>query len=414
MEAGTLVEWKVKEGDPVKHGDLVATVETDKGAIDIEIFADGTIEKLLVPVGTKVPVGTVLATFSDHAKVPAAVAPLPTQPVVAAAVSVPPPAVAAPQSLAVKPQAAQPAPRVELPQVKAPSAETTPDPARVEAPQVQPEHRLRVSPLARKMAAEKHLSLEALSGTGPQGAIVRADVERAVAEPQARPKPTTATTPTAMRSAIGAAVARAKKEIPHYYLTCDIDLGAALKWLQTLNAQRSVEQRIVPAALLLLAAAKAVKEVPELNGTFEQGELHASLSVNLSVAIHLRTPGLVAPAIRDAQALDVPAMMAALNDLVDRARRGGLRSSEMAGGTLSVTNLGDQGVTSVLPIIFPPQVAMVGFGRVTERPWAVDGMLTVRPVVSVTLAADHRVSDGHRGGRYLRAMERLLNNPEAM
>jgi pyruvate dehydrogenase E2 component (dihydrolipoamide acetyltransferase) len=166
--------------------------------------------------------------------------------------------------------------------------------------------------------------------------------------------------------------------------------------------------------LLLRAVALAVREAPEMNGFLVDDQFTASQAVHLGVAVSLRQGGLIAPAIRDAEAKDLDQLMADLRDLVTRTRAGVLRSSDMSDPTITVTNLGDRGVETVHGVIYPPQVALVGFGRVSERPWAQDGMLGVRPVVAATLAADHRVSDGHRGGLFLTAIDRLLQRPEEL
>lgn len=215
-----------------------------------------------------------------------------------------------------------------------------------------------------------------------------------------------------MRHAIGELMARSKREIPHYYLATTVDLSAALTWLRAENEQRSVTGRILPAALLLKATALALREVPALNGFWVDDGFQAADGVHLGVAVSLRGGGLVAPALHDADQLSLDEVMAGLKDLVERARAGRLRASEMSDPTLTVTNLGDQGADEVLGVIYPPQVALVGFGRIAERPWAVDGMLGVRPTVRATLSADHRASDGATGSKLLAAIERLLQRPE--
>jgi pyruvate dehydrogenase E2 component (dihydrolipoamide acetyltransferase) len=216
-----------------------------------------------------------------------------------------------------------------------------------------------------------------------------------------------------MRQSIGELMARSKHEIPHYYLATTIDLGASLAWMADTNATRAVSERLLPAALLLKATALATRDVPAMNGFFDDG-FHAAAAVHLGVAVSRRGGGLVAPALHDADQLDLSALMAGLRDLVGRARAGRLRASEMADPTITVTNLGDQGVEEVFGVIYPPQVALVGFGKIAERPWACGGLLGVRPVVRATLAADHRASDGHDGARFLAAIDRLLQNPEAL
>jgi pyruvate dehydrogenase E2 component (dihydrolipoamide acetyltransferase) len=217
-----------------------------------------------------------------------------------------------------------------------------------------------------------------------------------------------------MRQTIANLMARSKREIPHYYLQETVDAAAADAFVRRYNAQVDLSQRILPAVVLLKAAALAVRAVPEMNGFVVDGRFERSEHVHLGVAVSLRGGGLVAPAIHDADTLPLPELMARLKDLVARTRAGRLRGSEMSDPTITVTNLGDQGSELVHGVIYPPQVALVGFGRMVQRPWAVDGMLTVRPVVTVTLAADHRVSDGHRGGRYLAAVADLLQRPEEL
>jgi pyruvate dehydrogenase E2 component (dihydrolipoamide acetyltransferase) len=215
-----------------------------------------------------------------------------------------------------------------------------------------------------------------------------------------------------MREAIGALMARSKRVIPHYYLQLDIDMGRALDWLREANLQRPVNERLLPSVLLLSAVARAAAEMPEMNGFWIDGAFRPGGGVHLGVAVSLRGGGLIAPALHDADGKNLDEIMAGVRDLVQRARAGRLRSSEMSDPTLTVTNLGDRGVDLVHGVIYPPQVALVGFGAVRERPWAIDGMLGVRPIVVATLAADHRASDGHAGGRFLTLIERRLQKPE--
>ncbi|MGE5686254.1 MAG: dihydrolipoamide acetyltransferase family protein [Gemmatimonadota bacterium] len=380
MEKGTLVEWRVKPGDAVTRGQIVAVVETDKGTIEVEIFEDGVVDSLLVEPGTKVPVGTPLAVVRGKGEPAAAVA-----------------AASAP----------------------APSAAKAPPPAAPEA------GRTRASPLARKRAEALGLDLGRMTGTGTGGTITVADVEAAAAAGASgaaaaagagtgAEKATEADRQAAMRRAIGAAMSRSKREIPHYYLATDIELSRMLAWLATHNAGVPVARRMLPAAPLLKAVALALMDVPELNGFFTDGAFRPSDVVHLGVAISLRQGGLVAPAIHDAGRRTVAELMDALRDLIARVRAGTIRSSELADPTVTVSSLGDQGVREVLGVIFPPQVALVGLGRIGERPWVVEGAVQARPVITATLSADHRVSDGHRGGRFLAALDRLLQEPEKL
>ena len=217
-----------------------------------------------------------------------------------------------------------------------------------------------------------------------------------------------------MRRVIAAAMARSKREIPHYYLNSTIDMRCALDWLAAENAKRPVTKRLLYSALLIRAVALAIREVPEVNGFWIDGTFKPGDGIHVGVAISLRQGGLINPAIHDVDKKTLDEVMENMLDLVNRARTGHLRSSEISDGTITVTNLGDQGVESVFGVIYPPQVALVGFGKIVERPWAAGGMLGVRPTIAASLAADHRVSDGHRGGRFLIAVNRLLQEPEKL
>jgi pyruvate dehydrogenase E2 component (dihydrolipoyllysine-residue acetyltransferase) len=376
MEAGKLVEWLVKPGQHVKRGEVVAIVETEKGAVEVEIWEGGTVDELIVELGTIVPEGTVLATLHGEGEA-APVAPAP-------AVARGPVAPVAPIAPAAKP---------------APVAVAT--------------ERYKISPAARRKAQELGVDLAKLVPSGPEGVISLADVEQA-APAGVAPAPQPADRMEAMRRAIAAAMSKSKREIPHYYLANSIDVTAAGTWLARENAARSVQNRLLFAAVLLRAVVLALKEVPELNGVWVDDRLQMSQQVHLGVGIALRGGGLVAPAIRNAQDKTIPEMMAAVSDLIRRARAGSLRSSELSEATVTVTNLGEQGTEAVYGIIYPPQVALVGFGRVSSRPWVVDGTVQVRDVVQATLSADHRASVGHRGAVFLSALDRLLQQPEKL
>jgi pyruvate dehydrogenase E2 component (dihydrolipoamide acetyltransferase) len=399
MEAGTLIEWLKRPGDRVERGDVVAVVDTQKGAIEIEIFEAGVLEQILVQPGQKVPVGTPMATLRSNG---AAQRPEP-----------------APPEVPQRPEAGPPAPPPERPPVLpavAPEMPAPPGqpPVQIPEPGTTGGIRVRMTPAARRRAAELGLDPSRIPGTGPAGTVVLADVERAGAAPlQARvpraPRP--GFDPAAMRQAIAAAMARSKREIPHYYLTQTVDLHCALAWLEDANRGRPPTERLLPAALLLKASALALRKVPELNGFWAEDGFRAGAGIHVGWAIALRGGGLIAPAIHDADRSSLAELMAAMRDLVQRARSGGLRSSELTDPTVTVTSLGERGAETVIGVIYPPQVAIVGFGRIVERPWAIDGALAVRPVVSLSLAADHRVSDGHRGGLLLAEIDRLLQEP---
>jgi len=382
MDAGTLVQWLVKPGDAVKRGQVVAVVETQKGAIDVEIWESGTVDRLVVEPGAKVPVGEVLALLRAEGE---AAAPTP-------AGATPAPAAAQPVSAATPPGLIPP---------QGPSSE-----------------RARISPAARKRAEELGIDIAQVAPAEPGGVVSRADVERAAEAMNRAPAPSQpAAAPdwqAQMRRSIAAAMSRSKREIPHYYLATDIDVTATLDWLTGENLERSVKERLLPVVPLMKAVALALREVPELNGVWSDGAFQPSEAVHLGMAITMRGGGLVAPAIHDADKKTLDQLMADLRDLITRVRGGRLRSSEMADPTVTLTNLGDQGVEQVFPVIYPPQVAIIGLGRVTERPAIHEGAVAVRRIVTATLAADHRVSDGHRGALYLNALARALKSPEKL
>lgn len=387
METGTVVQWLVQPGDRVQPGDVVAVVETHKGAIDVECFLDGVIADL-APLGQSLPVGAVLARVAVAGEAAAVASPTDAQAVSGALAS---PGASAP--------VATPAPvaAAALPQAPA---------------------RIRVSPAARRRAQQLGLKPDALHGSGADGAVTLADVERAVSQsqpvavpPRAKPGGFDA---GQMRQAIAAAMSRSKREIPHYYLAESIDFAAAQAWLDDWNRDRLPQDRLLSAVLLLKATALALREVPQLNGFYENGQFRPGGGIHIGWAIALRGGGLVAPAIHHADQKSLPELMTALRDLVQRARAGGLRSSELTDPSITVSSLGDRGAEGVWGVIYPPQVAIVGFGRVLTQPRVLDGQVLPRPVVNASLAADHRISDGHLGGQLLVAIHRCLQSPETL
>ena len=431
MDAGMVTEWLVHPGDHVARGDIVAIVATDKADLDVEVFESGVVAELLVPVGKRVPVGTPLARIAGEgaaelaASGPASQPPLMPQPTM----TLPPPPPVAPP---------------------APERDTAPI----------------VGPLIRHLAAERHVDLGAVHGSGTGGRITRDDVlstghrsGRRKVTPRARrlartlrieldqinqpegtvlsggdieqaaaaapPPRTTAAPPAApmgvpdggvasRRQAIARLMSRSAREIPHYYVATRIPLHAAMSWLADHNASASLEDRLLPAAMLLEAVAVAAVEVPELNGEWHDDCFHPAAGVHLGVAVSMRDGGLLTPTIRDAGGKDLATIMRELRDLVARARRGRLRANELGGASITVTNLGDQGVESVFGVIVPPQVALVGFGAIHDEPWAEAGLLGVRPVVNASLAADHRATDGRVGARFVDAINNALQHPEEL
>lgn len=368
MESGTLTEWHVKPGDLVKRGDVVASIETSKGIIDIEIFADGVIETLLAGPGAEVPVGRPLARYrpTGTAEPARGVSPSPPH---------------APPMLPSVPSQAPPGAR--------------PSTARRAA-----------SPAARKRAAELGLDLDKVVAHSG-GAVTLDDVEKAAA---VRPAPSAQ--PADMRGTIGQAMSRSKREIPHYYLATTIDMRRASRWLEEQNAARPVTERLIYGVLLIKAVARAVARFPELNGWWREGRFDAANAINVGTAIRLRNGGLIAPALLGADRRPLAELMRAYQDLVQRARTGGLRATELASATITVSSIGEGGVDTLYPIIHPPQVAIVGFGTLTSRPWCDGDSVVAARVINATLAADHRASDGHRGSAFLVAVADCLQRPE--
>lgn len=377
MEAGTLVEWLVKPGDLVHRGDVIALVDTQKGLFDIEVFNDGKVETLKLSVGERVPVGTVMALISGIKE-------------------------SAPKE-AIPPQAI--------------AAKETP----INISLTREEHEaIKASPLAKRIAKEIGIDLASITGTGEEGTITKADIEKAAADKKSntttektKPKGKTGATPATIRMAIAAAMAKANREIPHYYLETKIDMRNALAWLSEANKQRSVKQRLLPAALFLKSLAKALREVPELNAYWEDG-LQLKEQVNIGFVVSLRTGGILIPAIRDADKKTVDEIMEWMNEAIPRARALNLRSSDLKDISITLTCLSEGSVETVYGVIYPPQVALVGLGSITEQPWTENGMLDVRPVMTATLAADHRATDGQMGSRFLMAFKNYLQQPEAL
>ncbi len=373
MEKATLIEWFVKPGDRVKRGDVIAVVETEKGAIEIEIFEDGQIGALLVEPGTVLKVGGPMAEIAGAGETDKPV-PEETDP------------------------AAQP---VVTPEAK-PWAPAGALPAR---------EGIVASPAARRLAAERGIDLDTLEGSGPGGAIVSSDVPDTPASGGAK---RSGLDFSEMRKVIAAAMSRAKQEIPHYYLQHTFDLHNAQTWLSAANARLDPPDRLLMGALFVKAVARALTKYPEFNGHYGPDGFVPSGAVHVGLAVAMRGGGLIAPALHDTDRLSLDALMKQMRDLVNRVRKGGLRGSELADPTITVSSLGDRGVDSLYGVIYPPQVAIVGFGAMVARPWAVGETIEARPVVTVTLSADHRVSDGHRGALFLAHIAKLLQDPEEL
>jgi pyruvate dehydrogenase E2 component (dihydrolipoamide acetyltransferase) len=447
MDEGTLLEWLVTPGDTVHRGDIIAVVDTAKSAVEVECFADGVVEALVADTGQVVPVGGVLARLKESE--PAAgrssgAAPLkapshPAQPrePQARGRAVHATAPVATALVATAPVAPSPLVRrrahelgIDLATVHGTGEGGVVLRQDVEEAAHKTISRPRVSPLARRLAETAGVDLAAVSGTGTGGAIRADDIRRATARggpkteaaddqvPDGRAMNARADQRAAdmraadMRNSIAALMSRSKREIPHYYLSTTVDLQRTSAWMRERNRELPVGERLVPSAALLSAAARAAREVPALNGHWVDGGFRPAQDVDLGLILSLRSGGLLVPVLKAADTLDITQVMALMRDLTRRARAGRLRGSELSQPSISISNLGDQGVESVLGVIYPPQVALVGFGAVTPRPWAVDGLLGIRPLVTVTLAADHRATDAATGARLLKAIDRILQSPE--
>ena len=399
MTEGRVTEWLVRPGDHVERGQIVVIVETDKSDIEVEVFQPGTVSELLVAEGEMVPVGTAIALIATESAAPVAV---PREPVEA------------------------------------------PQPAMVT--QASTSHI--TSPVLRRLADDLHVDVTHLHGTGPGGRIQRQDVIGASGTPargrftprakrllersgldrnrfadrayvsgddvvrelaRSRPADSAPTRGETMRQRIAKLMARSWAEIPHYHVAKRLDLATMLDTLRERNDSRSLSERVLPAAVLLCASARAAVAVPECNGWWRDGRLETSSGVTLGVVLSLREGGIVVPAIADAQELTTVEMMAHLSELVQRARHGRLRASDLVEASITVTNLGDRGAESVYGVIHPPQVALVGFGSIHDEAWPDAGELTIRPTVHTSLAGDHRASDGLAGSRFLTQLQAVVN-----
>ena len=415
MEDGKLVEWLVAPGDHVARGDIIAVVETQKGAIEIEIFEPGEVTALIAEPGQTLPVGAPLARLrapGDDADDDPAL-----------------PETTPPDTTRADTTRAEPHRATADPVVPAPPDPAPPPPDTAQARSGPPDAVL-ASPAAKARAAEARVELNAIRGTGPGSAVLLADVERHLSRHASAPDPDAAAKPAStsggkppgkpgldmaeMRRAIAAAMTRSKREIPHYYLSHQIDLQPAQEWLSALNAGRVPDRRVLMGALLIRATVRALRKVPELNGRHDSGEFTPATAVHCGLAVAMRGGGLIAPAIMNAQDMDIDSIMAAMRDTITRTRTGRLRNSEITEGTITVSSLGESGADALFGVIYPPQVALVGFGAPRVQPMVRAGTIMPRLGVTASLAADHRISDGRRGALFLSEIDRLLQEPETL
>ncbi|OYY77274.1 MAG: pyruvate dehydrogenase complex dihydrolipoamide acetyltransferase [Sphingomonas sp. 28-62-20] len=419
MEEGTLAKWLVKEGDSVSSGDLMAEIETDKATMEFEAVDEGVISQILVAEGTdNVKVGTVIALLTQEGEAASPPASQPASPAKSA------PAV---------PDAAPPA---SAPVAVAP-APVAPPPAPVASGD-----RIKASPLARRLAAEKSIDLATVAGTGPNGRIIKADIDSAnpgaapmatpvaVAPAVAAPAPAPAdpvrpaapvawddTIPHAieklsnMRKTIARRLTEAKSTIPHIYLTVDVRLDALLKLRGELN--KALEPRGVKLSvndLLIKALGVALIQVPKCNVTFLGDQLVSYTRADIAVAVSI-PGGLITPIIKDAAGKSVSTIATEMKDLAQRAKDGKLQPAEYQGGTASISNMGMFGIKAFDAVINPPQGMILAVGAGEQRPYVIDGALGIATVMSVTGSFDHRAIDGADGAQLMQAIKALVENP---
>nr|WP_294812363.1 pyruvate dehydrogenase complex dihydrolipoamide acetyltransferase [uncultured Sphingomonas sp.] len=418
MEEGTLAKWLVKEGDTVKSGDLLAEIETDKATMEFEAVDEGVIGKITVPEGTdNVKVGTVIAVMAGEGGEVSA------------------PATPAPAPAAKAEAAPEPTP------APAPAAAPAPAPAKANGA-AQDGSRVKASPLAKRIAAEKGVDLASLSGSGPNGRIVKADLEGAKpgAAPAAQPAAAAATSPAPpaaapaehkpvwfddsipheeeklsnIRKTIARRLTESKQTIPHIYLTVDIRLDALLKLRADLN--KSLEARGVKLSvndLLIKALGVALIQTPKCNVTYTGDKLIKYSRADVSVAVSTPT-GLITPIIRDAAGISVSAISTQMKDLAGRAKEGKLKPEEYQGGTASISNMGMFGITQFDAVINPPQGMIMAIGAGEKRPYIIDDALGIATVMSATGSFDHRAIDGADGAELMKTFKALVESPLGM
>lgn len=432
MTEGTLTAWNVEIGDAVQRGDVICEVETNKGDIDVEIWEDGVVEKLCVDPGEKLPVGEVIAVIDTGEEVieePQQERPEeePKKKPEPAPPALDPADLRVPEGVMASPAARRKAAElgVDLKKVEGTGlkgAITADDVQRVhrgEKPPPEPEAAEkppRATPMAKKIARRQGIDLDDVEGSGPHGAIRREDVEASMADigPAEQEPDERRERMAAMREAIASAMARSKRDIPHYYLHETVPMARATKWVHDYNADRSPADRLLVGVVVLKAVALACREFPEMNGVYEEDGYRPLDDINPGFAIAQRNGGVIPPAVHDADSRKLPELMDDVRDLVRRVRRGKLRSSEVTDATITVTSLGDLGVEAVYGVIYPPQVAIVGVGKITDRLFVEDGLIGTGPAATITLSGDHRVSDGIAGARFLSTISELLQHPEQL
>ena len=427
MTEGKLAKWHVKVGDTVKSGQVICEIETDKATMEVEAVDEGKIGQIVVPEGAEgVAVNAVIAILLEEGEtaVPAGAAPAPAP--------APKPAAAAAPPASPKPTATAPAPAAAAPAAPAPAA-----PAPAAKPAAAPAGgRIFASPLAKRIAAEKGLDLSRITGSGPNGRIVKADVESAkpgaapavapVAAPAPKAAPPSGGQPvfvapgdtrvphTAVRKVIARRMLESKQTVPHFYLTVDLEIDALLAARQAINAVAEKKgTKVSVNDMVIKACAKALRDHPECNASWTEDEMIQYGAVDISVAV-ATDRGLITPIVRNADMKGLAQIASEMKDLAARAKIGKLKLDEFQGGGFTISNLGMFGINSFSAIINPPQAMILAVGMGEERAVARKGQVVVRNMMSCTLAVDHRVVDGAMGAQYLQTLRAYIEQPAAM
>jgi pyruvate dehydrogenase E2 component (dihydrolipoamide acetyltransferase) len=428
MEEGTIVKWNKKEGDAVKQGDVLAEIETDKANMEMEALGSGVLRKVLVPAGGKAPVGALIGVIADpNEDIAKVLAGAPAAP--AAPAAAPSPAPAPP---AATPAATPPSPPPP-PAQAAPAAPPSP-PAAQAAPEPAPashatggEGRVKASPLARSMAAQRNIPLASVTGSGPGGRIIKRDIESwggaaaarsAAPAPASRPAPARAPEPTVqpgeeiplsgMRRTIARRLSESKFSAPHFYVTVTIGMDRAVELREQL--QEALEVKVSYNDLVVKACALALRRFPTVNASWGEDRIVTHAEVNVGVAVAM-PDGLIVPVVRDADRKSVIEISREVKELAARARERKLKPEEFSGGTFTVSNLGMFDVTEFTAIINPPESAILAVGAVKAEAVVVDGQVRPGHRMRVTQSSDHRVIDGALAAQFLAEVRRLLESP---
>jgi pyruvate dehydrogenase E2 component (dihydrolipoamide acetyltransferase) len=438
METGKVIQWLKKEGDPVRGGDVIAEIETDKANVEIEAFGSGVLRKIVAAPGTQAPVGDLIGIIADPADdIASVLAGAPAAPAAGEGQSA---ATAAPPLPPTETYTSKPATTDVVPMAPAPSAPVASRPA--PAPPTAPEGgvgapaptaggRIKASPLAKKVAAQSGVDLRLIQGTGPGGRVVRRDVEAAIAAGPARPA-AAATAPdapprpavaipsrpeaeyedlalTPMRAAIARRLPLSKGPVPHFYVTSEVGMDRAAGLRTELNGLEG-SPKVSFTDMIVKACALALLRHPRVNASFQGQSIRVHHRVHIGIAVAL-DDGLITPVLRDSHAKPLLQIAREARDLADRARAGRLRAPEISGATFSVSNLGMFDVDEFSAIINPPEGAILAVGSILEKPVVVDGAVRVALRMKNTISCDHRVTDGAAAAQFLQDEKRLLEEP---